>query len=446
MASSRKPDDLVAHVSSRIAQLPPASRRLTLALSGGVDSVVLLDILAGLREPLDIHLAAFHLNHGISRHADEWQSFCADLCARLGVVYSSASVSLEKQPGESLEAVAREARYGEFARLDADYVVLAHHLDDQAETVLLQLLRGAGLRGLSAMPELRGSRGAPALLRPLLEISRAKVIEYAARRGLAWIDDDSNANLAFDRNFLRHRIFPELEPRFPGYRQALLRASRHAAESQALLDEMAAADGKNACEDGSLAVAALCALPALRAKNLLRWFLDRQGVRVPSAARLEEILRQAIEARVDAQVEIAAGDKRVCRYRGRLYVVAAVNLDIPADCRVNWAFQDCLEIPGGMLHFDFCQGEGISLAKLRAAPVTVRFRHGQAWLRPDCRRPSRSLKNLFQESAIPPWQRPRIPLLFSGERLVWAAGIGVDCDYRAAAGEAGVLANYLSLL
>lgn len=445
MASTRKPDALVAHVAAKLAAYQLQGRHLTLALSGGVDSVALLDILAQLRGASSFHFSALYVNHGISPDAAMWGRFCAGLCEPLGVSFTEVAVRLDLTGGDSLEALAREARYRVFARQSADFAVLAHHLDDQAETVILQLLRGAGLKGLSAMPESRTPTGGVAILRPLLEISRADIVAYAQTRGLRWIEDESNRDIRFDRNFLRHQVLPQVVQRFPAYRQALLRVSRHAAEAVALLDELAANDGASALHNDRLDVGVLRSLPSSRAKNLLRWFLDGLGVTMPSALRLEEILRQLTGARPDAQLRVTVGQHELRRYRERIYVLPSESRTTP-EYVVAWNFESALEIPGGILRFDACHGEGISLAKLHAGKCEVRSRDGKGRLRTDCRRPSRSLKNLFQEAGVPPWERRELPQLYCGGELVWVPGIGIDCAFQAKAGEAGVLAKFAPLL
>lgn len=445
MASTRKPDALLAHVAAKLAAYQLQGRRLTLALSGGVDSVALLDILAQLRASSSFLLSALYVNHGISPGAAAWGRFCADLCAPMAIPLTEVAVCLERRGGDSLEALARKARYRVFAQQSADFMVLAHHLDDQAETVLLQLLRGAGLKGLSAMPESRTPAGGVAILRPLLDISRADIVAYAQTRGLRWIDDESNSNTRFDRNFLRHGVLPLVEQRFPAYRQALLRASRHAAEAAALLDELAAGDGAMALRNGRLDAGVLRSLPPLRAKNLLRWFLDGQGVVMPSALRLAELLRQLNDARPDAQVRVEVGTHELRRYREEIHVLSRRDGTAP-EYAVAWDFQDRLEVPGGTLRFEACRGDGISLAKLQAGKCEVRSRAGNDRLRVDCRRPSRSLKNLFQEAGVPPWERRELPLLYCDGDLVWVPGIGINCTFQAEAGEAGVLAKFAPLL
>ena len=290
MASSKKllPSDLPAFVEAKLKNWVQPGRRLTLALSGGADSVVLLDILAQLRISQYFSLSAIHVNHQISPNAAGWAEFCAQLCVGYKIPFQAVTVDIKRQPGESLEALARDARYQVFSELNTDFVVLAQHLDDQAETLLLQLLRGAGAKGLSAMGELQArGEGQGAIIRPLLDVPRRTILDYAAQRGLDWVEDESNADIAYDRNYLRHQVMPLLEQRFPGYRETFFRASRNVAESVELSGDLARIDHEIAVVNGSLQVDALRKLSGARARNLLRYWLAEFEISMPSAGRLE---------------------------------------------------------------------------------------------------------------------------------------------------------------
>ena len=447
MASSKKllPSDLPAFVEAKLKGWVQPGRHLTLALSGGSDSVALLDILAQLRANRPFSLSAIHVNHQISPNAADWAEFCARLCAGYNIPFQVAKVDLKRRPGESLEALARDARYRVFAEQPADFIVLAQHLDDQAETLLLQLLRGAGAKGMSAMAELRAQDSglSTGFLRPLLDIPRRTILDYAALRGLRWVEDESNADIAYDRNYLRHRVMPLLEQRFPGYRETFSRASRNLAESAQLSDDLARMDCAIAVVNGNLRVDALRSLSGTRARNLLRYWLAESGMPMPSAGRLENLLQQLCSARDDAQVRIVLGASVIRRYRGEVHLEKKMPAPQP-ELALVWSFQDALELPdsGGTLLFERATGQGLSLARLTAAPVTIRFRQGGERLRPDCLRPTRSLKNLLQEAGMPPWQRQRLPLLFSGERLVFVPGVGVDCEYQANQDEPGIVVKF----
>lgn len=442
MANSRKLrlPDLASHVEQVLKNRAGPGSRLTLALSGGVDSVVLLDILARLCGPLGFSLSALHVNHQISPNAGEWARFCAGLCARCGIPLDVAKVIVPRH-GESLEAAAREARYREFAKARADFVVLAQHRDDQAETLLLQLLRGAGVAGAAAMPELSDAR--PRLLRPLLDISRAELEAYAKAHGLSWVEDESNLDTRFDRNFLRHRVFPLLSERFPACGTTLSRAARHFAESARLLDELAELDARDAVRESALDVAVLNVLSPARAKNLLRYWLAERGAPPPNSARLEEMRRQLTEARRDAQIRIGLGEVEIRRFQGFAHVVPV--LPVPhADFSRTWLGEEELTLPelGGMLRFQRVEGKGIGLARLEATAVTICLRRGGERLRPDCKRPTRSLKNLLQEAQLPPWRRETLPLIWRGEELAAVPGIGVECEFQAKPGEAGLMLEW----
>ncbi len=454
MASSRKSKS--SNLSSRAENVLHGQieqgDHLIVALSGGVDSVVLLDLLATLSVKMHFALSAVHVNHGISTNADKWDKFCRDLCRSLGVPIKIAKLNVSKGPGVSLEAAARDARYGVFRKLKADYVVLAQHLDDQAETLLLQLLRGAGVKGLGAMPIVRnqspgvlsqGIDSAPRILRPLLEVSRSEIEVYAEKNQLHWITDESNADVAFDRNFLRHEIFPLLEKRFPSYRTTFLRASRHLAEASSLLDELAEADSKSFIISGKLQIEGLRKLDFPRAKNLLRYALTLQGAPLPSTVKLEEILRQLLSLRPDAKLHIALGNIEIRCFKGILHV-RPLSTHVATEWQLAWHGEKQLIIAdlSGKISFSHRKSAGISLKKLAANPIIIRSRRGGERFHPDCKRPRRSLKNLLQESGLPPWEREALPLLFSGEHLVWVPGIGIDCDFQAAAEEPSLVVKW----
>jgi len=286
-----------------------------------------------------------------------------------------------------------------------------------------------------------GTRHAtPAILRPLLNVTRQDILEYAKKRKLTWIEDESNQDIYFQRNYLRHEVLPVVARRFPAYRATLARAAHHLAEAARTLDEVAAADGADGIEGASLAVEALRRLPAARARNLLRYFFADHGLTMPGAGRLEEALRQALEAQQDARVLVELGDFTLRRHAGNLHLVRSGSAP-PAHFEMRWRGEKKIALPelGGVLSLAPARGSGISLARLGARPVTIRVRQGGERLQPDCRRPRRSLKNLLQEARLPPWQRERLPLLYCGEHLVWVAGIGVDCRYQAAGAEPAIL-------
>jgi tRNA(Ile)-lysidine synthase len=407
MAASRKSRraDLVGRVRTFLEGRALEGRRVAVGLSGGVDSIVLLHALNAVAGERGFALRAIHVHHGLSPNADAWARFCRNACAELGVPITVRRVEVGSTRGRGLEAAARDARRAVFASLRADVLVLAHHRDDQAETVLLNLLRGAGLAGASGIaPESR--LGRLPVLRPLLDAGRDEILAYADARSLRWIEDESNADTALARNFLRHEVAPRLDRRFPGWRGNLARAARLFADERA--DE----------------------------RSLLRAFLEARGLRAPTEAKLAEMLRQIAQARPGARVAIEHDGKLLRRYRESVRVedrAAPVDPGGP----VAWRGEPSLRLPGGVLHFDRAPG-GIDEQRLRGRPVVVRRRRGGERLRLAAGRPSRTLKNLFQEAGVPPWERERLPLVFCGEDLVWVATLGVDASYRASPAGASV--------
>jgi tRNA(Ile)-lysidine synthase len=397
MASSRKPAS--AEVVSAATKLGLQGKRVAVGLSGGVDSVVLLHALSRK----NASVTAVHVHHGLSPNADAWAAFCRRLCKRLGVPLSIHKVKVRKR-GRGLEAAARDARHEVFASTDCDCIVLAHHLDDQAETVLMNLLRGAGRRGASGMAA-KSRLGRKTVLRPLLQVPRPAIVAYARAHRLEWIEDESNADESLTRNFVRRQVAPLLDKKYPKWRENLARAARHFARQEA------------------------------GAQDLLRKFLQAKGLRAPSEAKLVEMLKQLTSKGSRTLIEHEGVRLRV--YRGTIMEDRGARSFTP----ISWKGEPRIAIPelGGELRFRRARGKGIAA---RARPLGVRLRAGGERLQPDPRRPRRTLKNLFQEAGVPPWERDRLPLLVSGEDLVWAPGLGVDARYQAAKNAPGVLPEW----
>ncbi|HEX7970861.1 MAG TPA: tRNA lysidine(34) synthetase TilS [Thiobacillus sp.] len=422
-----------------LARHVPPHARLALALSGGIDSVVLLHALLALRERHPFELLAVHVHHGLSPHADDWAGFCARLCASHAVTLSVERVQIARDDAAGIEAAARRERQRIFAALDVDFLLTAHQQDDQAETLVLQLLRGAGPKGLAAMAELQRRPGwRAAQLRPLLNLARADLRDYAEAHRLAWVDDESNRDTRYRRNALRQQVMPVLAAHFPGAGGTLARAAALQADAAELLDDLARLDAAEAIAGDRLDCDALARLTLPRARNLLRHFIEQHGQTMPSARRLDEALHQLRDAQADARVRVGLGPLELWRFRGGAYLVAAAPA---AAAPVRWQGEASLRVPaaGVSVHLDAVTGTGLKRAVLAASAVTLGVRRGGERLRLHAGGPHRSLKNLLQEHAIPPWQRERLPLMWCDGRLAWAAGIGFDADLCAAPGEPGVL-------
>jgi len=423
-----------------LARHVPADAALTLAYSGGLDSGVLLHALAALRGSHPLRLDALHIHHGLSPHADAWARFCADRCAALGVPLRIVRVQLAPRDPAGVEAAARRARRLAFAACDADFLATAHHLDDQAETLLLQALRGAGPKGLAGMAECQRPRGwQAAQLRPLLGLSRTLLLAAAREQSLEWVEDESNADLRYRRNVLRHAVLPTLASHFPGSPATLARAAAHQAEAAALLDELAAIDAAQALAATSagwrLDCVVLASLSEARGRNLLRHFIARHDVALPPARRLDEALRQATRGRPDARVCVDLGAAQLWVWRGGAYVVRSFTPPPP----VAWRGEGALNLPGvGCLTLTPATAEGLRQSALEAGLLVLGCRRGGERMRPQAGGATRSLKTLLQEQAMPPWLRARVPVLRCGDAIVWVGGVGCDADWLAGTGETGL--------
>lgn len=427
------------HLAVALARLPPA-RRLRVAFSGGGDSLALLHALGELRERLaPTAIDAVHVHHGLHELADAWVDDCRRMCARIEVPLEVLWVDATPECGESPEAAARRARYQALtATLQPQEVVCtAHHQRDQAETLLLQLVRGAGPAGLAGMPAL-ATLGKGWLARPLLDWSPADLRAYLEGRGIAWTEDPSNADARFDRNFLRHEILPRIAKRWPGVERTLARAAAHQADSAAVGEALAGIDLVQARGPyaGTLSASALKRLPAARARNLLRGWLAACGLPMPHAAHVEQILAALVMARDDATPLVSWPGAEVRRHRDALHASTPLPAHDPARI-IGWDPRQALALPDGVLEALAVEGRGLSVERCRRARLEVRFRHGGERFRPAGRRQSTALKKLLQSSAVPPWLRDRIPLIYVNDELAAVAGLWVGEGFAVADRSAG---------
>jgi tRNA(Ile)-lysidine synthase len=411
---------------------------LLVAYSGGPDSTALLNLACALRDERAAGFSkvhAVHVHHGLQAAADAWSELCERQCAAHKVDLTVRRVRVQRS-GQGLEAAAREARYqalAEAAReLGATVVMTGHHLDDRLETFLLQWIRGAGLDGLSGLAGQRPLQpdGAALLVRPLLHFTRERLQQYVQRKGLEFVRDPSNEDVRLDRNAIRLRVMPELARLRSGFRGAAERSLDLIAEGVEVLQSVARDDLK-ACMEGAptgmLRLDRLAAQPEARRMLVLREWLSQAGLQAPPRARLREALQQATTAGADARLLIRLGERELRRHRGLLCLNVSQR-STPAAHSVHWQGEAELAVPAwnGALVFTRTEGEGFDAQWLSSEPLELRPRTGGERFKPHPTRPSKRLKQIFQDARIPEFERGALPLVWRDGRLIFVAGIGPD--------------------
>ena len=440
-------------LGERLAHLLPGFPDVTVcvALSGGLDSTALLAALAqlpsgGLREGTSgMRLRAVHINHGLHPNAERWSAHCRKLARHLGVPLKVLSVEVARERGASLEEAARVARYGCFARQlrGGEVLLTAHTQDDQLETVLLQLFRGCGLPGLAAMPAL-APLGAGLLARPLLGCSRSQLEAWVRARELTWVEDDTNRDERFDRNYLRRQVLPAVRQRWPGVGAAVARSARHAAEAQGLLTALGRADFERASDGAALSVRSLRSLPPDRRRNVLRLWITSAGCVQPDARRLEQIAGPLLDARADAHPQVEWGGEAaaaarivVMRHADQLSLAAGAPLldSAPSAGEIAWDWRQssrCALPDGGALELTAERHGPIDLDALPPR-LAITWRRGGERLRVRHGGPRRALKSLLREAQVPLADRTRVPLILAEGALIAAADLWIDESVHAAA-------------
>ncbi len=420
---------------------PRTEPRLCISLSGGLDSCVLLHALVNLAPAHFQALRAVHVDHGLQAQSSAWAEACRSICAGLDVPLQQVDLALTPVPGASIEAEARTARYAALAaRLDAgEWLLTAHHQDDQLETVLLQLIRGAGIAGLAAMPTCSplgpGWQG-----RPLLGLTRSQLAAYAQKFSLQWVEDPSNSGERFDRSWLRQEVLPALRARWPALSSTVARSARHCAEASQLLQVLAAADAEGRVSEGRLSVGGLSQLDAPRQANLLRAWIDGLALSMPSTARLASILRDVVNAREDAMPVVRWAGAEVRRYRDYLYAMAPLGQLPEVATELEMKAGASIELAAGLGRLELVSRAGLGLRPLAAGTcLSVRFGTPGAKLRPAANRPSKALRNLYQEAGIVPWRRPQLPQLWLGTRLAAVADLWIESELSVEPGEQGLV-------
>lgn len=427
-------------------QQHPQLNQLWVAYSGGLDSQALLHRLADLLSQIEseVTLRAIHVHHGLQRQADEWEAHCVSTCRQWQIPLQIHHVALKPMKGESIEEAARVARYRIFEKYIGEHacLVTAHHEDDQAETLLLQLVRGAGVHGLAAMPEL-APFGKGILWRPLLNTARADIEQYAKQHRLTWVEDPSNQDIRFDRNFLRLHIFSLLKQRWPHINRTLHRSARHCAEAAHCISERAR-ELLTQCrgsQPNSLQISSLMQLSAQWRKMVLREWLYQFAGCLPSQNQLQRIQQEVIASRLDANPLVVVGEQQIRRYRGELFIWQPLPDDFLKK-EYTWDLQQDMDLFPFRLRLTAKRaiGKGIDPFMI-TLPLRIQFRQGGERCQPAGRIGSHPLKKLMQEWQIPPWLRPYIPILYEGEKIVAVTGYCVTQEYVVSQDQEGIIVD-----
>jgi len=421
------------------AHAPAGATGLVVALSGGADSASLLAAAHALGGRFrGLRLRAVHIDHGLQAAAASFREACAALCAALEIPLTVIPVSIQTPPGTSIEAAARDARYAALGEeLKAGECLLtAHHREDQAQTLLLQALRGAGLKGMSAMPLCR-PLGCGWHLRPLLEVPQGELLAFGASSSGAFVADPMNENLRFDRGYLRRQVWPLIETRWPGAAATLARTAQHAAEAQELLERAAAADVGRLRDGDALSVPGLRALEQEERVNALRFWLCEAGVEPPPTARLIEALRQIFAAKADHLPAIVWGNYALRRYRQRMFLTEARPPRLAETRRWLTAEEPRMELGPQMGELCWAAQLGGIDAQRLPAHLVVRRRKGGETLKPKAKAATQSVQHLCQSQGVLPWMRDALPLVFAGEALIAVADLWLDARWCAGPGAPG---------
>lgn len=418
------------------------SKTVWIAYSGGLDSHVLLHLYAQLKNTREINLKAIHINHGLSPNANDWARHCEKVCNQLGIPFIQKKINPATLLVESLEDQARKQRYQIFAELlqPGDYLLTAHQQDDQAETLLLQMLRGAGPKGLASMPRIK-PLGLGFHVRPLLDFSRDDLISYAENHQLLWIDDESNLNVNFTRNFLRHEVLPILKKRWPTVTKTLSRVAENCQEAQQILETIADDDlmlVKGSFEN-TLSIQKLLELDEIRQRQVIRVWLEQLNFSLPSAVKMQNIQQNILHAKSDKVPIVKFGNVELRRFHDELYALSPIEI-IDRDQVITWDFQQPLVLQNNFeMHAKKVIGQGL---RADIQQVTVRFRQGGEICRLPGRKHHHELKKLFQQWGVPSWERDRIPLIFLDDELIAVVGYFLDERYAAGAEDEGYAISF----
>lgn len=414
------------------------SNKYWIAFSGGMDSCVLLHLFFINKNNINQNIEAIYVNHGLQEEADNWEKFCKKQCEEYGIAFSGLKIKEACPKDKSIEEWAREKRYELIDQImnKGDVLFTAHHQDDQVETFFLQALRGAGPRGLSSMPQIK-MKNSKIHARPLLSYSNENVREYAKENKLSWNDDDSNFDEQYDRNYLRHKVLPEIESRWPAYRETVSRLINNQQESRALLDDVAKNDLNITLDNSNngLNILEIKKLSPERQKNLLFYWLKNLCLKTPASRNIESIISDIIYSSLEKSPCVNWSNTEVRRYKNILYAGEALT-EHDANSEYKWTPEKQLNLLNEILTAKSEKGTGLSKVKIQNAEMVVRFRTGGEKIHPHNSSHSKTVKQLFQERSVLPWLRNRIPLIYINNELAAIPDFCIDKRYSADNGEA----------
>ena len=437
---SKKTSSALDIIERQIKPLLP--NKFCIAFSGGVDSTVLLHVMKNIIDEKS-QIRAIHINHNIVDNSKVWTRTCKSICKNFGIDIEIISLEVTHN-GYGLEAAARDERYEKLKEIlyENEYLLTAHHEEDQMETVFLRMARGTGLDGLQGINE-KYSFGEGIIFRPMLEVSKTSVMDYAKEHQLKWVEDSSNQDTHFDRNFLRKKIIPQFRERWPSIASSVSRLSQLSAQNIRILNQIAEEDIGPIANMNELPLAKLLDKSFERANNMLRYIILANGMSIPSMKTLQDGLKEMLDPETDKSV-IAWKDYCIRKYKNHLYFLSNSDLEPnKVDVRIPWEIGKTVNLGEniGTIEATFIHGDGLSIEKCKNK-LTISYRQGGELIKPIGHRINKSLKNLFQENQILPWMRDKIPLIYYQDELVSVADLWFNQNYVASQNEAGFVVNW----
>ena len=437
---SKKTSSALDIIERQIKPLLP--NKFCIAFSGGMDSTVLLHVMKNIIDEKS-QIRAIHINHNIVDNSKVWTRTCKSICKNFGIDIEIISLEVTHN-GYGLEAAARDERYKKLKEIlyENEYLLTAHHEEDQMETVFLRMARGTGLDGLQGINE-KYSFGEGIIFRPMLEVSKTSVMDYAKEHQLKWVEDSSNQDTHFDRNFLRKKIIPQFRERWPSIASSVSRLSQLSAQNIKILNQIAEEDIGPIANMNELPLAKLLDKSFERANNMLRYIILANGMSIPSMKTLQDGLKEMLDPETDKSV-IAWKDYCIRKYKNHLYFLSNSDLEPnKVDVRIPWEIGKTVNLGEniGTIEATFIHGDGLSIKKCKNK-LTISYRQGGELIKPIGHRINKSLKNLFQENQILPWMRDKIPLIYYQDELVSVADLWFNQNYVASQNEAGFVVNW----